>query len=83
MYTPKDEHLHGHATISEARQEFADIVNRVAYGGQRIRLMRHGRAIAAIVPIEDVALLERVDGLDRRTAGELQADADRSPHSRT
>jgi prevent-host-death family protein len=77
-YTPRHEHRAGYATISQARRELADIVNRVAYGGQRIRLMRHGRAIAAIVPVEDLALLDRVDGADRRTPGELQADADRS-----
>jgi prevent-host-death family protein len=74
-------HRVGLVTVSEARQELADIINRVAYRGERIRLMRHGRAVAAIVPIDDV---ERLDGADpsvrlaNRSAGDMQADADRA-----
>ena len=44
--------------ISEARQEFATIINKVAFGGERVRLTRHGKAVAAVVPIEDVEFLE-------------------------
>ncbi len=44
-------------TVSAAREGFADVVNRVAYGHERIVIERHGRQVAAVVPAEDAALL--------------------------
>jgi prevent-host-death family protein len=56
-------------TASEAREGFSDTLNRVAYGGERIVLRRRGRDLAAIVPIEDLALIERIeDEIDVRQA---------------
>ncbi|MDO8501609.1 MAG: type II toxin-antitoxin system Phd/YefM family antitoxin [Gemmatimonadaceae bacterium] len=46
---------------TEARNRFADIVNDVAYRGERVVLQRHGKDIAAIVPVEDLALLEALE----------------------
>lgn len=46
---------------SEARENFATILNEVAFGGERIRLHRHGKDVAAVVPIEDVELLEALE----------------------
>ena len=46
---------------SEARLQFADIVNKVAFGGERILLHRHGKDVAAIVPIEDLKLIEDLE----------------------
>lgn len=43
---------------SLARAEFADVLNRVAFGGERIVLERHGRHVAAVVPMIDFARLE-------------------------
>ncbi len=62
MYHDADDHGPGHVSISEARADFAQLVNRAAFGGERVRVVRHGRVVAAIVPIED---LERLDRLDR------------------
>jgi prevent-host-death family protein len=47
--------------ISEAREEFSTTVNRVAYGGERVVLTRHGKRVAAVVPIEDLELLESLE----------------------
>lgn len=47
--------------ISEARGEFSDLVNRAAYGHERVLLTRHGKAIAALVPAEDLELLEALE----------------------
>lgn len=75
MYEPPDEHGVGHVSISEARQDFAELVNRAAYGRERVRVVRRGRAVAAIVPIEDVEALERLeDELDLQAALEALAD---------
>lgn len=75
MYKSDDEHRVGHMGVSEARESFAELVNRAAYGHERVLVARRGRPIAAIVSIEDVELLERVeDELDRQAALEAQAD---------
>jgi prevent-host-death family protein len=47
--------------ISEAREEFSTTVNRVAFGGERVVLTRHGKRVAAVVPIEDLELLESIE----------------------
>lgn len=46
---------------SEARLQFAHIVNKVAFGGERIMLHRHGKDVAAIVPVEDLQFLEDLE----------------------
>jgi prevent-host-death family protein len=48
-------------TASSTRQNFAEILNRAAYGGERIVVHRRGKPIAAVVPIADVELLERLE----------------------
>ena len=45
---------------AEARDDFADTVNRVAYGKERIVISRRGKELAAVIPIEDLHLLERL-----------------------
>jgi prevent-host-death family protein len=46
---------------SVARSEFADIVNRVAYAGERVIVHRRKKPVAAVVPLEDLALLEELE----------------------
>ncbi|SEG84903.1 prevent-host-death family protein [Thermomonospora echinospora] len=46
--------------MTKARQVLADLVNRVAYGGEHVVLTRHGRVVAAIVSPEDLELLQRL-----------------------
>ena len=45
----------------QAREQFADLVNRSAYRGERITLTRRGKGVAAVVPIEDLQLLEQLE----------------------
>ncbi len=47
--------------LSDARQKLADTINRVAYGKERILLRRRGKDVAALVPVEDLALLEELE----------------------
>ena len=54
---------------SKARDELSELVNRAAYKGERIVLRRRGRDMAAIVSMEDLALIERrEDEIDLREA---------------
>lgn len=43
------------------RNNVAETLNRVAYQGERIELERHGKAVAALVSIEDLELLEALE----------------------
>lgn len=46
-------------SVTEIKQNCADLLNRVAYGKERIVLHRRGKDIVALVPIEDFELLEQ------------------------
>ncbi|BAL89444.1 hypothetical protein AMIS_42240 [Actinoplanes missouriensis 431] len=48
-------------TVTQARAEFADLMNRAAYGGERIVVTRHGRPIGALISAADLERLERLD----------------------
>ena len=64
--------------IHEVRRNFSDAINRVAYAKERLVLKRRGKGIAAIVPIEDLQLIEAVeDRLDVKLTRKALADARR------
>jgi prevent-host-death family protein len=48
-------------TASEARQNFSDILNRAAYGGERVIVHRGKKPVAAVVPMEDLQMLEQIE----------------------
>jgi prevent-host-death family protein len=50
--------------VTQARDELADLINRVAYGHERIVLTRHSRPVACLVPAEDLERLERLERAD-------------------
>lgn len=43
------------------RDSFSETLNRVAYKGERIVLERHGKAVAALVSVDDLALIEAIE----------------------
>ena len=47
--------------ISEARDNLADLANRVSLRGERIVIERRGKNLFALVPVEDAELLERME----------------------
>ncbi len=59
---------------TEARSEFAEILNRVAYRKERIILHRRGKNVAALVPLEDFTFLEQLE--DRIDLEEARAALD-------
>ena len=63
--------------VMEARKTFGDTVNRVVYRGERIVLERRGKDVAALVPMEDLALLDQLeDHLDLQAAQEALREAE-------
>ena len=58
-------------TTSKARKEFSDVL-KGAKKGQRFLLERHNKGVAAIVSVEDLAILQAIE--DRRD-GEAAREA--------
>jgi prevent-host-death family protein len=48
-------------TASMARNNFQDLLNRVGFGRERILVERHGKAIAAVISLEDLKRLEALE----------------------
>ena len=46
--------------VSQARDDFPELVNRAAYLKERTIVSKRRKDLAAIVPIEDPGLLERL-----------------------
>ena len=47
-----------HITTIDAKEEFSELINRVSHHNERIILTRREKEIAALIPIEDFALLQ-------------------------
>lgn len=48
-------------TTTAARKDFTGTLDRVTRKGERIVLQKGGKDVAAIVPVEDLALLEQLE----------------------
>lgn len=48
-------------SATEARNDFAEILNTVRYGGERIVFHRRGKNIAALISIEELDLIEAME----------------------
>ncbi len=45
-------------TAAEARRDFSDVINRASYGKERVIITRHDSDVVAIVPIEELRLID-------------------------
>lgn len=45
-------------TAAETRDNFADVLNRVSFGQERILVTRHGKELAAVISVDDLEQLE-------------------------
>jgi len=69
-------------SVADVRNRLADLINRVAYRGERILISRHGRAMAAVVPIEDLQAMDELRRfVARRDVARALADARKDAHS--
>src|SRR4029077_11252044 len=61
--------------VSQAREEWPELVTLVHYRNERVLLLRHGKPVAALISAEDLELLEQLeDAADVRAAKEALAD---------
>lgn len=63
-----------HLEASQAYHDFADALERVSLGKERIVLQRDGRDVAALIPIEDLSQLEDEDKADVAAATAAEAE---------
>jgi prevent-host-death family protein len=69
--------------VVDARRNFSELVTRVAYGGSRVIVERHGRSLAALISVQDLAKFEawereRDTAQTRQAAAVAQAQASRA-----
>jgi len=48
-------------SMVQVRDNLAEVINRVAYGGERAVLQRRGKGVVAVVSMDDLALLESLE----------------------
>ncbi len=48
-------------SAADARKNFSDIVNKVAYGKEPVILTRRGQGIAALVSMDELKLLQQIE----------------------
>ena len=58
-----------------ARNGFSDLINQVRYGSGRVLIERRGKDVAALIPVEDLRLLEMLeDAIDIKAARKALAN---------
>lgn len=63
--------------VTQARAEFADLINRVVYGEERVVVTRHGKPLVALVSAADLARLENLKAEEAADAAESAAAEER------
>ena len=63
-------------TAVKARNNFSEVIARAAYGKERIYITKNGKNLAALIPVEDMALLEELE--DRLDAAEADRILDKT-----
>jgi prevent-host-death family protein len=67
-------------TTVEARDNFAELIDRAALSSERIVITRHGEPMAAIVSLDDLELVEEIERrLARKARRRAAAPARREP----
>ena len=55
-------------TAAEARDNFAELLNRVSFRQERILVTRHGKGLVAVISVDD---LEQLEALEEMVDAEL------------
>lgn len=69
-------------SVSEARDTLSELVNRVAYQGERVVLRRHGKAVAVLVSPTDLSRLAELDRGSSRSKAQRQPERLRANRGR-
>ncbi len=67
-------------SVNDVRNDFAETLNRVRSKGERVLVERRGTGVAALVPVEDLELLQELeDRIDLAAARKALKEAGRIP----
>ncbi len=67
-------------SMSEIRLKLSELANRVIYGGERVVVEKNNKPAFALVSIEDMELLEKLeDEIDIKAAEEALKEDDFTP----
>ena len=70
--------MDGLVSAVQVRKRLAEVIDRAAFGKERVILARRGKAVAAIVSLEDVELLEALeDRIDLENARAALTEAEK------
>ena len=47
-------------TSEDVRDNLGELINRVKYRRERMKVTRRGKPVAALIPVEDLELLEQI-----------------------
>lgn len=61
-------------TSSQLREDLANAINQVAFGGERIILQRNNKDVAALISMKDLSLLRALE--DKLDLEEIKASLD-------
>jgi prevent-host-death family protein len=61
MYISTGRYVMTEVSTVEVREQFSELVNRVHYGGERVVVTRRGKRLVAVVPVDDLELLEAIE----------------------
>jgi prevent-host-death family protein len=64
---------HEKVSIGRVKRDVSDLVNRVAYGGERIILTSRGKPKAALVSIDDLERLRQSEGAGRTPLSQIDS----------
>jgi prevent-host-death family protein len=53
-----------HIPVSDFKNEIAEVINRVAYAGERVLLQRHGKDVAALVSMKELKILQEIEQME-------------------
>jgi len=67
-------------SATDARERFSEIISRASFGGERLVVVRNGTKLVAVIPYEDLELLEQLEEqADARAIDEARAEQGKSP----
>ncbi len=56
-------------TVSEARENLADLLGRVQHGREDVTIKKHGKAVAVMISVEAMEYYERLDDAELAKLG--------------
>ena len=69
-------------SVTQARAEFADLINRVVYGGERVVVTRHGKPLVALVSAADLERLAELDAAEEQVISSVSSVREVAPSPR-